>query len=267
MKEKQHDMQNATNVKRDQTQQPAQLQLARKRYFAWHIAEFYRASLQPGTKALVAGCHDPLVFERCDHVSGTVLVEARMRFELTEPHRSRWHISRESLKTFKSDERFDYVVLDDFLTYEDNLHDILPELGEVLKDDGKVFILSVNPFMLWRLRVARWLGWSTPETERNLLTLADHANLARLFGYEIIDSGYRFALPLPLLGLGPLLNVLIPRMFGLRRFCFGQFIVLRPERPFSYHMPLSCTVVVPCYNEEQNVRECIERIPDFGLWR
>jgi hypothetical protein len=260
-------MQTAPQVRAGEVEARAKASASRKRHFVRYIAEFYRASLVPGTKVLIAGCHDPLIFETLDQVSGTALVDAGVRFELPEPHRSRWSISRESLRSFRSSERFDYVVLDDYLTYEDSLHAILPQLTDLLQVDGKVIITSVNPFMLWRFRVARWLGLSTPETERNLLTLGDHANLARLFGYEIIDDGYRFLFPYRMLGIGDVLNALVPRFIGLRQFCFGQFVVLRPQQPFSHQVPLSCSVVVPCYNEEANVRECVTRIPDFGSWR
>ena len=121
--------------------------------------------------------------------------------------------------------------------------------------------------MFTALRIARSIGLHTPKIERNILKLADIENLAKLFGYEVLDRGHRFYIPFDILGMGRLLNSVLARIPGFRRFSFGHFTVVRPFPQRSEKEDLTCSVVVPCFNEEENVRECVERIPNFGRWR
>lgn len=239
----------------------------RKRYFENQIADFMQSSILPGSRVLFVGCRDPHTLECLQPSYGVALVDESIDLEEARQKCPHLVFHQGRLNSSTSEQRFDYIILDDYLTYEDNLHEILAKLPEMLEPDGKVFIMAINPVLLIRLRIARLLRLSTPEIERNILALDDLENLASIFGYEILDSGYRFAIPFRLFGIGSALNGLLHRLPLLRRLCFGLFLVLRPMPSYPNRKRLSCSVVVPCYNEEDNVGECIKRIPDFGLWR
>ena len=30
------------------------------------------------------------------------------------------------------------------------------------------------------------------------------------------------------------------------------------------HSRLTCSVIIPCHNEQDNIRECVKRVPDLG---
>ncbi|MBL8956507.1 MAG: glycosyltransferase [Myxococcaceae bacterium] len=239
----------------------------RQRWFSRQISTFLNSVVPAGSRVLLAGCREANVVEALGDCEGVALVEPGTALLLDASRAPRWRVEVQDLKTYAPGRKFDYVILDDYLTYEDRLHDVLERLGEMLAADGQASVLAVNPSMLWGLRVARFLGLATPSIERNILALEDLTNLAGISGFELIDSGFRFAVPWGLLGAGQTLNAVVPRLPVLERFCFGQYMVVRPAQAQSQRTPMSCSVVVPCFNEEGNVRECIERIPNFGTWR
>lgn len=174
---------------------------------------------------------------------------------------------KKKITDFKSKEPFDYIIFYECLNYEVNLHDVFNSLRNLMHRDTKVFILEVNPYIIFVLRLLNLFGFCVPKPERNTLFLEDLENFINIFGFDIIDKGYRFVIPLKLLGLGDIINSFLPRIIFFRRFCFGQYIVFR-QHPFeTQKQKLSCSVVVPCYNEEGNIKECVSRIPAFGLWR
>jgi glycosyltransferase involved in cell wall biosynthesis len=59
------------------------------------------------------------------------------------------------------------------------------------------------------------------------------------------------------------MNALLPEVPVLRYTSSIQYIVarMRTARPV-----LSCSVVIPCYNEEGNIAECIRQVPTMGAW-
>lgn len=236
-------------------------------YFRNHITEFLKSSILPGARVLVVGCPDIEFLESLKPSFGVGLLQNEQNPRKTHVYNMQLIIESTDFKSFSSDTPFDYIIFNDYLTYEDDLHRVFLKMHDLINLDTKIFVLGVNPNMFLALRLAKALGLYIPKIERNILKLEDIKNLASLFGYKKLDEGYRFFLPFHLWGIGPLVNSIAARLPVLKQISFGHYLVLRQSRsPFHLH-DLSCSVVVPCYNEEDNVRECIERIPNFGLWR
>lgn len=174
---------------------------------------------------------------------------------------------RSTVIDFEPDNLFDYIIFYESLNYEEDLCKMFSKLKRLMHRDTKVFIVEVNPFILFVLKFCHRLGFITPKLERNMLRLGDLENLLNIFGFDILDKGYRFVIPFKIFGLGGMINSIIPRIKLLRQLCFGQYVIFRLHPFEKERQRLSCSVVVPCYNEESNIRECILRIPDVGLWR
>lgn len=218
----------------------------KKRFFRKNILEFLENSILKDRRILILG---------------NDIGEDINRFT---PSLYLW---KNSVVDLESDNLFDYIIFYESLNYEEDLYKIFDKLKRLMYRDTKVFIMEVNPFILFMLKLLNRLGLPTPQLERNMLQLGDLENLLNIFGFDIIDKGYRFAIPFDMLGLGWMINAILPRVQFLRHLCFGQYIVFRLHPLEAKREPLSCSVVVPCYNEADNIRECISRIPDLGLWR
>ena len=101
---------------------------------------------------------------------------------------------------------------------------------------SKVFILEFNPYILFARQVLKRLGFRALKPERNILFLEDLRDLIDIFGFDIIDKGYRFAIPSKFFGLGDIIDSLLPRTMLLRRLCFGQYVIFRlhPFEPSNF---------------------------------
>jgi glycosyltransferase involved in cell wall biosynthesis len=57
------------------------------------------------------------------------------------------------------------------------------------------------------------------------------------------------------------LNALLPELPLMRYTSSIQYIVARPR---AARPALSCSVIIPCHNEEDNIADCVRRVPDMG---
>lgn len=148
-----------------------------------------------------------------------------------------------SFLDYKADMVFDYIIFQDYFYLGNDHRQILLKIRTLTGDKSKIFILEKG-------------------LHGNGLNLD---GLLKENGLELLARGRRFFCPFKLLGLGDLFNAILCRMPLLNRLCYLNFIVFRPLP--SRKTQLSASVVIPCYNEEENVKPCIESIPEFGLWR
>ena len=243
--------------------------MKKKRFFRQSVIEFLEYSTMTDKKILIIGGN---VGEDVNRLKPSYSVELfdpninalDMPIKSTNPNIT--YVKR-SILDFESDVVFDYIIFYESLNYEGDLYKIFTKLKKLANRDTKIFVLEVNPLLLFVLKILRTIGLVTPPLSRNMLALGDLENLVNVFGFDTLDIGYRFLIPFKLLGVRDIVNSIIARTPYLRHFCFGQYIVFRLHPLEDSHQRLSCSVVIPCYNEEGNIRECISRIPNFGLWR
>ena len=238
--------------------------MRKRRFFQNHIKEFLKNCVMPGKNVCVVGDRTDEILRALEPHYGLLLTDST---DLKEGTFGNIEVRRRDFLQYQDTDRpWDYVIFDDYLHYENNLYQLLQHLKKLISSDTKVIIICINPLSLYVLKFLALLRVATPPiVERNILALGDIGNLLDLCGYEVLDQGYRFIMPFKLLFLGDVMNMLFPRIALLRRLCFGQYIVCRIRE--RRRNALSCSVVVPCYNEEENVEECIARIPEMGSWR
>ncbi len=224
--------------------------MQKNKFFRRYIIEFLRQSIIAGKKVLISG--ENIAEEAGDSLLGN--------------NQNIFYL-KNNIKSFETDDLFDYIIFNEGLTYEEDLYKIFSKIKKLMHRDSKVFIIEINPLHLSFLKLLNRLGLAKKKLERNMLHLSDLENLVSIFGFDILDKGYRFSVPFRIFGLGDIINTILPRTKFFRHFCFGQYIVFRLHPLEKGKQRLSCSVVVPCHNEEDNVRQCILRIPDFGLWR
>ncbi len=237
-------------------------------FFRKTILDFLQHSIIKGKKLLIIGGNIGEEVIRLKPAFSVELFDLKGEAEVLPTSRNPNIIFREgSIGNFQTQELFDYIIFYSNLNYEDDLYYIFARLKKIMHRDSKVFIIEINPFILFILKFLKNFGFVSAKLETNMLSLDQLENLINIFGFDILDRGYRFAIPFNCLGIGSIVNAVLPRIKGLRNFCFGQYIAFRLHPLESAPQHLSCSIVVPCYNEESNLEYCISRIPKFGLWR
>jgi glycosyltransferase involved in cell wall biosynthesis len=93
------------------------------------------------------------------------------------------------------------------------------------------------------------------------VTETDLNNVVRLAGFEIVRWRRLAYVPWRLLGLGTLVNWLLPAVPGIRAFGLAAVVILRPQLPSTKRPSLS--VVIPARNEKGNIENALKRMPDL----
>jgi SAM-dependent methyltransferase len=152
---------------------------------------------------------------------------------------------------------FDHVVLDNLVEYLPAIHEVFGELRRFLHPFSKIIITSNNPLWSTLINLAHMVGSGTPDIQRNFTSNLDLINLLTLGGYDVIESGWRLAFPVGVPVVARLLNTVVPRLPVLRGLCMVEYVIARPAAVPPGDPQAS--VVIPCFNEADNVGEAIDR--------
>ena len=155
----------------------------------------------------------------------------------------------------------EYVVVENMLDFVYDLWEVVESLRSVMDERTLLVIITNNPLWAPIMALSSKLHLRMPDSRRNYITNRDAANVLRLHGFDVVEQGLSLPVPKRIPVIGTFLNALLPEIPLLRYTCSIQYIAARLRVP---RQPLSCSVVIPCYNEEDNIAECIRRLPGIG---
>ena len=236
----------------------------RNSYYYRYLENRLQQLIPPGSRVLELGCGTgnllaalkPGVGLGID-LSSAMVAEARrqhpdLAFEVGDA------------ETIQLSLNFDFVVASDLLAELSDISAMLDRLHYVCSDAGKLIVTFHNPALEGSLRVAQRLrlamapyrqNWVSPRDARNLLNLSD-------FEVEVEELGLLVPKNIPL--LASTANRTLSRMPGIRYFNLVNLMVARPHRPRPAPRTLTCTVLIPCRNEVDNVLPAVQRVPKMG---
>ncbi|MBC7872055.1 MAG: glycosyltransferase [Chitinophagaceae bacterium] len=154
-----------------------------------------------------------------------------------------------------------YIVLVNMLDYVYDISRLMQNIRQISSHDTLVIMTTSNPLWSPVLQIASRLKLRLPESPRNFITNRDILSVLELEGFRLVEEGMALPVPRRIPIIGDFLNAVIPETPILAYTSSIQYIAARPhvERP-----PLSCSVVIPCHNEEGNIEECVSRVPNMG---
>jgi hypothetical protein len=155
----------------------------------------------------------------------------------------------------------DAIVAVNLLDVAYDLDNLFQGLSSAVTERTLILLVTSNPLWSPVLGVASRLGLRVPDSPRNFITNRDIAGILAVRGFDVVEEGLALPIPKRVPVIGPALNAILPDLPILRYASSVQYLAARPrlERP-----SLSVSVIVPCHNEEGNVRECARRVPDMG---
>jgi Glycosyl transferase family 2/Methyltransferase domain len=157
----------------------------------------------------------------------------------------------------------DYAVMTNMLDYVYDVWDMLEGLKPAIHEGTLLIVTTNNPLWAPILRLASKLGLRIPDSPRNFITNRDICSVLSLQGFQIVEEGLTLPVPKRIPLLGPLVNAIVPELPVLRFVSSIQYIAARLRFP---RPRLSCSVVIPCHNEAENIAECVRRVPAMGVW-
>lgn len=154
------------------------------------------------------------------------------------------------------------VLLNGIFNYELDITTQLRTLKPKLGRNSRLVIVVYNAYLKWLYRMATRVGLRTASGEESFITFAALNDIAALSGYQIIRTRTAVYSPWSLLGLGTILNRVLPVLPVLRLLGIVSVVTMRPvvaleKRP-------SLTIIIPARNEAGNIEPALQRLPALG---
>jgi hypothetical protein len=153
------------------------------------------------------------------------------------------------------------ILINGTFNHDNDIELRLRELRPRLARTARLLLVLYNPYLRWLYFLANKLGIRKGELPGVFLTRVDLESLARIGGFEVVRQAPRVYCPLQFLGLGTLVNRIMPLIPLLRWFSLTYIAVLRPLIP---HRPPGLSCVIPARNEKGNIENALRRFPDLG---
>jgi SAM-dependent methyltransferase len=234
---------------------------SRNAYYHRTQRALFRTYIPEGLTVLEIGCAtgDVLAAVRPEHGLGIDLSPGMVaRAQAKHPHLS--FIEADGV-FFDTEARFDCIILNNLLEYVEDIQGLFENCRRLLTPRGRILITTLNPLWTPVLSMGTRMGLSTPDAQRSFVTGQDASNLLSLNGFEVVKLVRRMLLPKQIPLLTPIVNMVAAHTPLLRRLCITEFLVARPLVRGGEH---SVSVVVPCYNEADNIEQCVRRVPFMG---
>lgn len=170
-----------------------------------------------------------------------------------------------SAEEYKSDEKFDFVILSDVLNEAWDVQALLEHVRGFLRADGRVLINVHSRLWELPLKLAVWLGLAKPGLGENWLTVSDIDNLLNLSGFETIKTTHEILFPFGIPLLAAFFNRFLVRFWPFNHLGLSNFMVARPQPTAHSHnnQPI-VSVIVPARNESGNIENILSRVPEMG---
>jgi SAM-dependent methyltransferase len=233
----------------------------RNLYFHKTQRALFRTYVPPGVAVLEIGCATGDLLAAVAPARGVGVDLSPLMVEKARSKYPAYEFVQADATFFDTEERFDYILINNVLEYSEDIQGLLQNCRRLLKPRGRVLISTLNPLWTPLLRLGERRGLCTPDTRRNFVTGQDAANLLGLCDFEVVKLIRRTLLPKRIPLLCSVVNLIAAHTPLVRRFCLTEFLVARPRAPVVEY---SVSVVVPCYNEAGNIAECVQRVPRMG---
>ncbi len=167
-------------------------------------------------------------------------------------------------ETIELDERFDFIVASDLVGELVDIATMLDRVHAHSTPETRLVLTFHNPALEAALRVAQRLGLAMPPARQNWIGPRDLETLLELadFTVETIHGGLLVPFRIP--GLATLANGRLSQVPAIRYFNVVNVLVARPRVPRPAVFPMTCTVVIPCRNEVENIEAAVLRTPVMG---
>jgi hypothetical protein len=145
------------------------------------------------------------------------------------------------------------------INHDYDIQTLFAKLRSRMSRTSRVVMVAYNPYLNWLYAFGLKLGLKAGVMPTTFITWTDLDNICRLAGFERVRARPCVYFPWKLLGLGALINKLMPAVPWIRSFSLTTVIVVRPVMPESG--PVSISIVIPARNERGNIAPALERIP------
>ncbi len=232
-------------------------------YYQRRLAEIYSFLIPPGMRVLEVGCARGDVLAALRPAYGVGVDFCPAMLDLARQRHSGLRFVEADAHTFDLQETFDYIVCLDLVNDVWDAQQVLEAVARHCHAGTKV-ILNAHS-RLWELprRMAETAGLVKRQLIQNWLAPEDIKNLLFLSGLETIRYSIEILWPFWTPPLHQLANKYLVKVAPFRWFGLANVFVARLQPRPVEHQPV-VTVVVAARNEEGNIPNIFDRVPQMG---
>ena len=158
----------------------------------------------------------------------------------------------------------DAILINGNFNYDFDIQKHLNELQENIDSNTRLIVVGYNCYLRIIYNLGTFLGLKSGDYNRlSFLRRVDIENLAIISGYEVVKYYPIIYFPFSCLTIGTLVNRVISAIPLISRFSMVEIVILRSLKHTSNYRP-SLSIVIPARNEEGNIKNAIQFLPEFG---
>ncbi len=233
-------------------------------YYRNRLQIAYRNLIPPGAKVLEVGCAQGELLSALKPSEGVGIdfcpevlekaraTQAQLEFILADAH-----------ELNLGPRTFDYIVVSELVNDLWDVQAMLVQLQPYCVRHTRVIFNFYSHLWNIPLRIARKLGFATPNLPQNWLTRHDMVNLLEISGFQPLRVWEEVIAPLPAPFLSNFANRYLAKISPFRFLAIANFVLARPVNKPIPRTP-TVSVIVAARNESGHIEELMERIPEMG---
>ncbi len=240
----------------------------RNLYYYQDLESFYGFLVNPQSSVLEigSGLGDLLASVHPKH--GLGIDANRLSVEQSQQKFPDLEFWSESVEDFQPQQKFDYILLGNTISYIGNIQKALQNLRKACQISTRLIITFHNPAWEAILNLATLVGQRMPVSDLNWLSFEDIENLLKLSDFEVNYRGKRMLFPKRIPLISWFLNKVLAPLPVLNSLCLTEYVVAR-VRPSDFDSQVkleqtTCSVIIPARNEAGNIEACVTRMPRLG---
>ncbi|HLH40965.1 MAG TPA: bifunctional class I SAM-dependent methyltransferase/glycosyltransferase family 2 protein [Bryobacteraceae bacterium] len=233
-------------------------------YYQRKLIEMYRFLVPPGSRVLEIGCARGDLLAALEPAYGVGIDFSPKMIERAREKYPHLTFFVQDAHQLDAGGPFDYLILSDLVN---DLWDVQRVLEVLRRHAHPGTRIGINFYSrLWEIprRIAEKLGLARKQLPQNWLTAEDVANLLRLADFEPIRSSCEVLCPVRMPLLDTLCNRYLVRIWPFRWFGITNLMIARPAPAPPADPEPVVSVIVPARNEEGNIAQIFDRVPQMG---
>lgn len=233
-------------------------------YYYDTIKAFVRRNVRPQSKVLEVGCATGEILACVQPAQGVGIDLSPKLIDIAAKKFPQYRFLNTSLEDFPATEKFDYIILVDVIHHVHDVMTVFEKIHALCHERTKVIVTVINPWWEPVLRVLEKLKIKMPDMPLNYFERRTVRTVMDLLDFSVTQMGTLLLVPFYIPLFSYLANTIGVRLPGFNKLSFVQYMIIQPMAKNTTDLGMGCSVVIPCYNEEGNIVEAIERIPAMG---
>lgn len=232
-------------------------------YYNW-LKSFIRRRVCPQSKVLEIGTGTGEILTAAEPSVGVGIDISPEMIKLAKEKFPKLNFFAASIEEFQCQDKFDYIIMADLIDHVYDAAEVLEKVHKFCHPRTKIIITTINPWWEPIFFLMEKFKAKMPEGPHNFFERRTLIKFMEFLDFSVSDTGYLLLFPKYIPFFSWLANTVGIKIWGLNKFSLVHYMALKPLPRNETDLGLGCSVVIPCYNEEGNILEAIQRVPNMG---